>query len=244
MMGWQSVVLAVLVILSAALIFSQSRGGTGALLGGVAIMTTVGVMLRDNPHAERRMLVVVALVVAAAVAWLGTGGLVERLGLVSQEGKERLELWRFSLDVIREHPWFGVGADNYGWVIPAYRDFIERAAAVNHAHNDYLELMAEQGLLGGVLVGVPVLLILGGMLDGYRRRHDQLLLGILFGALTAATAFLLHAVVEFNFQIPANAAYFFIVLGMGLAAARVSGSSRIGAPRGRCDRHARNMSTA
>ena len=228
MMGWQAVVVTALLILAASLIFSQSRGGMGALLGGLAVVTAAGAMLRADAHAERRLLLVVALVAAAAAAWLGTGGLAQRWGGVGEEGRERLEVWRDTLRMVGDHPWFGVGADNYRWVITAYRGAaLDRPATVTHAHNDYLELLAEQGLVGATLVGLPLLLVLARVLDGYRTRREPLLVGLLFGSLAAATGFLLHAAVDFTFQVPANAAWFFVVLGIGLSAARLRWRERI-----------------
>ena len=227
LMGWRVLLLVVLVVMAAALLLSQSRGALGSLLAGVLLMAGAGAVLRNEVRASGRILVAVALIAVAGAAWFGTGSLGDRLGVVIDEGRERLLLWSFTLDMIRDYPWFGVGADNYAWAITAYRDYLGRAVTVTHAHNDYLELMAEQGIAGALLAGTPVLLAVARMLDAYRQRRDGLLVGILFGALTAATAFLVHAAVEFNFQIPANAAAFFVVLGMGLAAADVGRHPRI-----------------
>lgn len=220
--GWQALVLLALVVLAAALLLSQSRGALGSLLAGVVLMTAAGTALRTDALSTTRMLGAALLAAAAGTFWFGTGGLGERLAVLGDEGQERLRLWAFTLELIREYPWVGVGADNYAWAIPGYRDFLDRAVAVTHAHNDYLELLAEQGLVGATLAGAPVVLIIAGMLDGYRRRYDRFLLGILFGTLTASIAFLAHAAVEFNFQVPANAAVFFVVLGMGMAAAGIN----------------------
>lgn len=220
-MGWQAVVVTALVILAAAMIFSQSRGGMGGLLGGLAVVTAFGAMVRADARAERRLLLVVAVVAAVAAAWLGTGDLTQRWGLVGEESRERFEVWRDTFRIVRDHPWFGVGADNYRWVITAYRDSLDRPATVTHVHNDYLELLVEQGLVGATLAGLALLLLLARMLDGYRARRERLLVGLLFGSLAAAAGLLLHAAVEFNFQIPANAALFFVVLGIGLSAARI-----------------------
>lgn len=215
-----------LTVMVSALILSQSRGGILAIFGGLTVVTLLGLLWHRESSVERSILVVVALLVVSAVYWKGTGSLLERIENVSVEKDERVQVWMDTLDMIADRPMFGVGAGNYVWGFTAYREGARPEVYVNHAHNDYLELMAEYGLVGSILAGLPVLLILSRMLDGFRDRHDPLSRGMLFGTLSACVAFLFHAIVDFNFHIPANAGYFFVLLGMGWVAARIEHPSR------------------
>jgi len=220
-MGPRFVGFLALTIMTSALILSHSRGGILAVFGALFIVAILGMLWHRKSTVERSILVIVALLVASAVYWQGTGSLIERVATMKVGEDERIQVWNSTIDMIADRPLFGVGANNYLWGFPAYRDGARPEVFVNHAHNDYLELLAEYGLVGAVLAGLPVLLILASMLDGFRERHDPLSRGLLFGALTACIAFLLHAFVEFNFHIPANAGYFFVLLAMGVAAARI-----------------------
>src|SRR5690606_676717 len=60
---------------------------------------------------------------------------------------ERLAHWQSALDMARAEPWLGVGFGNYE---PAYPDFalINWPFALGHAHNYYLNILAETGVLG------------------------------------------------------------------------------------------------
>ncbi|MFW6182471.1 MAG: O-antigen ligase family protein [Chloroflexota bacterium] len=61
--------------------------------------------------------------------------------------QERLAHWQAAVDMGRDHLWLGVGFGNYE---PAYSDYalINWPYALGHAHNYYLNLLAETGILG------------------------------------------------------------------------------------------------
>jgi O-antigen ligase len=95
---------------------------------------------------------------------------------------------------------------------------------VLEAHNDYLQLAAE----GGLLVGVPIVLTLVLFGDAIRRRFssgedDPVTSWIRFGAATALAAIALQSVVEFSLQMPGNAVLFSLFLAI---AARRSSNRR------------------
>ena len=117
---------------------------------------------------------------------------------------------------------FGVGAGNYEWILPAYRDDTLRFLTYDHAHNDYLELLIEQGVLGVVILGAAIVAIFVRLERGFRDRRDPLMRGILFGSMLSLGVMLIHSLVEFNFQIPANAVFFFAVAGLGLTATHLA----------------------
>lgn len=60
---------------------------------------------------------------------------------------ERLAHWQAAVGMAQDHFWLGVGFGNYEAAYPAYR-LINWPAALGHAHNYYLNLWAEVGLLG------------------------------------------------------------------------------------------------
>ncbi|MBK9469999.1 MAG: hypothetical protein IPO20_19435 [Gammaproteobacteria bacterium] len=83
------------------------------------------------------------------------------------------------------------------------------------------ELLVEQGAIGFVLFGSAILIALGTMISALLRRRDPLVRAVLFGCVTATLSLLIHAFVDFNFHIPANAAWFSVILAMGLIASRM-----------------------
>ncbi|MCB1841970.1 MAG: O-antigen ligase family protein, partial [Halioglobus sp.] len=124
--------------------------------------------------------------------------------------------------VIADYPFFGIGSGNWMDVYPAYETTETYGyGKLMHVHNDYLQLLAEQGIVGFLILGSAILIALGTMLGALRRRRDPLMRGILYGCVTATITFLIHALADFNFHIPANAAMFSVILAMGLIAARM-----------------------
>ncbi len=148
--------------LGVALIMSWSRG---AWLGSLAALATMVVF------APRRRLVGLVLLFAAialgAIAW-GAGllpeSLVARLSGFSEYTQvydvrgvgiteanfavlDRLAHWGAAVDMLRDHPWLGVGLGNYEPVYPAYAR-LNWPNALGHAHNIYLNFAAETGLIG------------------------------------------------------------------------------------------------
>src|SRR6202022_622276 len=93
---------------------------------------------------------VVLLLAFMLVSWLGVGPILERFSsmqsLEVNSGKRasmRLDTWH----IFREHPWTGTGLGTLQTVFPAYETLYD-AKVVNHSHNDYLEALAETGVVG------------------------------------------------------------------------------------------------
>lgn len=218
----------VLCIIAIALMLSQSRG---ALLSLAAGITLVALMSGSKQRSTGRRSALLAALVGLSLLgiglwWVGSDTMLDRFSRLGAEGLNRIGLWRITLDMIADSPWVGFGAGNYPTMITAYRTADIDGGIINRAHNDYLELIADQGLIGSLIIGFAVLMVLGHIFAAYRRRRDALARGILFASLAACLTFLLHGLVDFNFRIPANAAYFFAILGIGVAAARMEGAHR------------------
>jgi tetratricopeptide (TPR) repeat protein len=98
-------------------------------------------------------------------------------------------------------------------VFPRYQDQ-EVNGYVDHAHNDYLEFGVETGMIGLLILGSIVLICLGIALLAQYKRRDSLCRGIAFSVVMGITAILIHSSVDFNLQIPANAATFIVILAM------------------------------
>jgi O-antigen ligase len=149
--------------------------------------------------------------------WLGSGQFTEKLqaaGLASDRGDLREVTYR----MISDSPVAGTGLGTYRWVFPSYKDERFGSYFYEHAHNDYLEVLSEQGFIGFSLLAMGVLLILRSLMRALGRRRDPLVRGTLFAAIAGSVSLMVHGLVDFNFQIPANAGYFFVLLGLGTVA--------------------------
>jgi len=134
-----------------AIVLTFSRAGIASALASLA--TLAGFCLI---HRERQRLVplgVAAMVVPLALTWASFAdpGLDRRLAagldLSSQTQPARLEFWSVAVDMLRDHPLLGVGPDNFRWQFAAYSGLPTNHLGV-HAHNQYLETLADTGILG------------------------------------------------------------------------------------------------
>jgi putative inorganic carbon (HCO3(-)) transporter len=217
----------------AGILVAQSRGALAALAAGVAITIALATPRlesvdtrreRAKQIARRASVAVIAflVVVASLVAFLGrertvarfkTGGreqatLVGRLIGIEAAGR----LWRL-------FPLFGSGAGTFADVV-SITQTEDLTKLYNHAHDDYAELAATTGTAGFVL-GAGA--FFAGLVLSFRRYLDLSLVmtwrGRAFGlaALASVTIAALHAFVDFNFFIPANAATIAAIAGASAA---------------------------
>ena len=134
-----------------ALILTFSTGGwLGGLAGGLVVL----VALRRRRLAVRLGgLAAFALVLVSALAIVGV--LPERLNPLRQTGGFRLDLWVSSLEMVRDHPWLGIGLDNFAYLYQQV--YLREGAAaepnLSHPHNWVLHVWLELGLLGLIAFG-------------------------------------------------------------------------------------------
>jgi O-antigen ligase len=161
-------------------------------------------------------MVIIALTVTALI-WIGPGKLVEKIeasGLASKRG----DLRDISYQIISDRPVFGTGVGTYRWVFPAYKDDRFGGNFYEHAHNDLLEVIGEQGIMGFAFLASGVLIVFVRMVRAFGKTQDLLMRGALFAAISGTMALSVHGLVDFNLHIPANALFFVVLLGIGAVA--------------------------
>ena len=170
------------------------------------------------------------LIVGGALFFMSQSETLEkRLGQIYDPTNARLFLWKAAMMQYHLNPIAGTGSGTYLYYGRQFR-FLEVQNDPIHVHNDYLELLAEYGLVGAVLCGIFLVVHLVSGLAGLRKIVlEQVRIGmphlsydraLLIGALSAIAALLLHSVVDFNMHIPANA--LLVALLFGLLASPVS----------------------
>jgi O-antigen ligase len=206
-----------------ALFLSTSRGGIisfGAELGVLAL-----VMILRRTMGKQLLAGVAVLVVALLlVTWLGVGQILQRLSSVqlleATAGKRasmRGDTWRIFLD----HPFSGTGLGTLQAVFPPYETLYD-GKIVNHAHNDYLEALAETGILGGLCCAWFIGVLLAESLKRFRQLNNSFAGALQLSGIIACAGFLIHSLVDFNLHIPANALLFFLMAHLATAEIQVA----------------------
>jgi O-antigen ligase len=127
--------------------------------------------------------------------------------------ESRDEAYRDTLLMINQHFVSGTGGGTYRYSFMRYQS-ADIKGYYDHVHNDYLEFMAEYGVIGFSLLGMLVVYSLVNALIALRKRHSRTLQGMAFASSMAIISLLIHSGFDFNLQIPANAALFVVILAM------------------------------
>lgn len=207
-------------IMVATVFLSTSRGGMIAIFVQLVVLAAILLRQRRFVGQKRSMRLAVNIaaflvVLVSLLTWLGGRQLVSRVSSISTEthtelsGGMRVSIDRDAFRMFRIRPVLGWGLGTFPTVYPQFRSFYTNFF-VNEAHNDYLQLLCEMGLLGvGTMVWFQIVL--------YRRAIPKIKnwMSEVSGAVTLAcilgtTGILVHSLLDFNLQIPANAALFYV----------------------------------
>jgi O-antigen ligase len=204
-------------IMGGAVVLSGSRGGTLSVAVAIVVFTLLITAQRRGRRAVMG-LVVAMLLVGGLILALDQGEALERYkailkpNTIIQEdaASHRVTAWRDTLVLFRQHWAIGGGLDSFATLFPAVRTFATDKIWT-HAHNDYLQFLAETGLVGGAL-GIWVLAAGGRALAGNLLRGSATSTRyILAGMASGCAGFMVHGWLDFNFHIPANAANFSVL---------------------------------
>lgn len=127
---------------------------------------------------------------------------------------DRLQFAQDTLGAIAAAPVIGNGLGAFEYYFPLYATQ-SHTMVVNAAHNDYLEMLADLGVIGGgaliLAAGYVTLLALQGVFRRRRRKH------VCAAGVAAAAVCGFHAFFEFGLQIPAVGLTLFALLGAAVA---------------------------
>lgn len=209
-------------IMTGTVFLSGSRGGMLAVF--VEFVFLALVLLRQRKSARLAVGVLAfAVVLVSLLAWLGGKELTTRVTSISSEarteisGGMRLSIDRDALRMFRQKPLLGWGLGSFPVVYPKFRSFYTNFF-VNEAHNDWLQLLTEVGLLGFATTLWFLIVVYRTALPKIGNWTSNVTGAVTLASTLGLTGILVHSLFDFNLQIPANAALFYVFCT--LAAAR------------------------
>ena len=155
----------------------------------------------------------VAMVVLI-VLYFGIDGTVRRFSMDNLLQEGRPKYWSNVLTMAGDFPLVGAGFGTFPSAFPVYENTgLDNPMA--HAHNDYLENLAELGVIGFSLLMAGILYLYVATFQTWIQRNNPEVKGLVLGALVSVAAMLFHSITDFNLHIPANALLFTVVLSLG-----------------------------
>ena len=198
------------VLMLLALIFTHSRAGIAAALAGLVICPIVFV-------AKRGGLVVAALIAlgVALAAAIGVAPVLERFdpSTVRLSGEGRLALYAATLRAGLDFFPFGSGLATFAGVFPRYQGSVF-GGLIDYAHDDYLQLFMETGMMAIVVVALLLFAYAARMRDLWQRRAMRSFTVLQLAAGIGLVPAMLHALFDFGLHMPGIAVWFATLAGV------------------------------
>jgi len=214
------------VIMGMAVIFTGSRGGMIALLGVISFVVIANLFKKpmtevdseiENKRNHRRKFTFVAgglaLIIGlfgAVVFFGGDESLMRGVGLQSNQddfSNGRMHFWQVAVQIFLDYPILGAGLDAFGTAFTRY-DSWNGSFRIEQAHNDYLQVLADAGIVGFACVAAFIYLLFKQSLGVITKANDGFQQNVAIGALAGCFGILLHSFFDFPLRTPSNALFF------------------------------------
>ena len=161
--------------------------------------------------------VLIVIVSLAVIALVGGDRVITRFERVRDEVEKQSDLrmnrgtiWYITIDLIKAHAVTGAGFGSYAAAITPY-DRSDGSWALEQAHSEYLEILANGGIVGLAFFGAFMVLVVKRSAYSLKA-EDPLIRSTCFGASVGIFGALIHSLVDFGLHVPLNALIFVVLL--------------------------------
>jgi len=210
------------VLIGASVFVSYSRGGIISMCISVVILTFM-LFLRGKGERKESGILFAAIIITIlfSVGWFGWEVIFERFSKIrNADGYidlNRLLVWEDILSIIKDFPIFGTGFGTFANIFPGYRTAY-RQFIFKHAHNDYLELATDGGIIAIALVIWFMASLLIKVFRTFKIRRERYSIFLFYGVIAGLTALAIHSISDFNLHNGANSIYFSLMVGLLVSA--------------------------
>jgi len=205
------------VVMGLGLLFSASRG---AMLGAAGGLLCMGLLFMFRKGHRKKGLLVLFLFFLTSVYALrmGVEQPLERFRTFDASFEVRARYAQKAYELFEDFKLTGVGVGNFRYAYPKYQAPEETRTFIDHAHNDYVQFLAEAGIIGFSILclGLLYYLFQTGRLWG--RRHDPFAVTLGVAPLAVMTALGIHSYSDFNLHYMTNVLMILAVMAIGYSA--------------------------
>ena len=203
-------------VMALSLVLTMSRSGLAALVITAGLLSVAATRRQRTWPRRLAALLLPAAILAGLVWWAGFSRIESRL----HETGSRIGAWSDAWSVVRAFPLTGTGLNTYG-VVSGFYQRHDLAHQYDQAHNDYLQLAAEGGVLLTVPAALAVLLVVGLARRRFSEPATPRTYWVRFGAAGGLLAIAIQECFDFSLQMPGNAVLCAILCGIVLHRAPV-----------------------
>ncbi|HEX6716508.1 MAG TPA: O-antigen ligase family protein [Pyrinomonadaceae bacterium] len=227
-------------LMGVALIMTTSRGGIISLVAEIMFLVVVTAIWRKQEHGHRaktsrlkgaaiRIGLASALVVGLFLGVVFLGGEFSINRFIDSVNTDdpttgRAHFWSVTLDIIKAHPYVGTGLGAFGVIYTKY-DTRNGLFRLEQAHNDYLQVLSDGGIVGAALALSFVVLLFYKALSRAKSK-DDFRRGVALAALSGCFAVLVHSFFDFTLHTTANALLFLVLAALATLNGRVETAPR------------------
>jgi len=199
-------------MMAGTIFLSGSRGGMAAFMVQMTVLAVI--VATQKKHKSAFAQVIFWVIVCAVLVWLGGAELTRRVLSVQTEaqaelsGGTRMEIYHDAFQMFKNRPILGWGLGTFPTVYPQFGSFYT-TFFVNATHNDYLQLLTEMGGLGFAVMLWFMVIVYRNAIRKLKDWPSTVDGPVALAATLGCTGIVVHSFVDFNLQIPANAALFY-----------------------------------
>lgn len=212
------------ILILASIFIGLSRGGI--IAANLALFFFLILLTKKSTNSGRILPLVIFSSVLLSVTWFGWDPILARFNASTTETgiitNSRLLVWIDCAPLIKDFLFTGSGFGTFIHVFPQYNN-LPTSDIYDHAHNDYIELITDGGLVGFILAAWFVITIFQNGLKKLSIRREPYSILLIIGGLTGIFSILIHSITDFNMHNGANGLYFFFICGVIISA----GNTRI-----------------
>jgi O-antigen ligase len=204
-------------IMGIGLIFSASRGGIISIAGAMLCMGIL-LLVRKRQRGKGLVILLFFFITLAYALSIGVEYPVERFKDIEQGFQSRARYAQKTLNIFANYKAAGVGIGNFQHAYPAYQSAEDKNTFMRHAHNDWVQFLAEVGIIGFCLLIAGISYFVVRILRLWRLRNDPFAICLGLAPLAAITAMGIHSYSDFNLHIPANFLMLTAIISIGYSA--------------------------
>jgi O-antigen ligase len=218
-------------LMAGTIFFSGSRGGMISFVVEMILFAMVVVKIQKGTKLAATA-GIFAVVTVALLMWVGGVELSKRVATIGAETRQELAgglRWTIDKDGVRmfaHKPVLGWGLGTFPTAYPRFRTFYT-TFFINDAHNDYLQMLVETGLAGFAAVLWFLVVVYRNAFRKLADWPDNINGAVTLACLLGLTGIVVHSLVDFNLQIPANAAWFYVLCAVAASPYRLESRQRV-----------------